>query len=136
MIVRKGDAIDSTAASFINGGLGREPFAAIAIPALGRLLLLGLAAFLLWVVLRREGDLVDDRSRVLGGIMMILVFSLVMVRFGFLAAAALSGWFEAQPFNTLDAYIPAIPFAAPALIVLLLYGRRVAVTPRSDSQRR
>ncbi len=127
VIVRMGDEIDATAASFINGSRGDERFVRVLIPALGKLLLLGLAAFMLWIVLHRDGGVVGEVSRVLGGLLIILILALLSVRFAFLTAAALGSFFEAAPFNSSEVYTFAIPFASVALITFLLYGRSVAL---------
>ena len=127
VIVRKGDEITPTAALLINGNQGQRRFTDLAVPTLGKLLLLSLASLLLWSVSSRERHLVDSRQRVVGGLSLILIVSLLLTRFGFLAAAALGGFFETTPFKVPESYFFAIPYASVGLVTFLLYGRRLAV---------
>ena len=127
VIVRKGDEITPTAALLINGNQGERRFIDLAVPTLGKLLLLSLASFLLWSASSHERYLVDSRQRVLGGLSLILIVSLLLTRFGFLTAAALGGFFERTPFNAQESYFFAIPYASVGLMTFLLYGRRLAL---------
>lgn len=126
-IVRKGDEIDATAALFINGAYGKRSRVELALPMLGRLLLLSLGTFVVWLFVSREKSLVDQRERVFAGLLLLMSGSLVLIKFLFLTSEALSRFFEDPPLNGPEGYWPAIPFAAVTLIAFLLYGRSMAL---------
>jgi putative nucleotidyltransferase with HDIG domain len=65
---------------------------------------------------------------VFGESLMLLLVSLLMAKFCFLVAGALSGAFEAVPLSSARSYAYAIPFASVALLSALLLGRNAALT--------
>jgi putative nucleotidyltransferase with HDIG domain len=128
VIVRKGDAIDATAARFINGMMGGKGRFSFLLPAIGQLLLLALGGLTLWGALRREPFREEaERSRMFCCLLVLVISSLLCLRFSVVIAEALGGFFQTAPFNSAQLFLYAIPYASVGLVAFLLFGRSVAV---------
>ena len=122
VIVRKGELVDHEAASLLQEMTGSERKLTLLRSPLASALLLGLAAAFLWIAFRRK-RLVTVEARAFGSVVLLLVLGLVATRFGFVVADALAASFEIEAFSSARSYGFAIPFAAVALLVSVLYGR-------------
>lgn len=122
VIVRKGEEVNQEAASLLQEMMGRERDLTLLRSPLASALLLGLAAAFLWVAFRRK-RLVTVEARAFGSVVLLLVLGLLATRFGFLVADALAASFEIEALGSARSYGFAIPFAAVALLVSVLYGR-------------
>ena len=127
VIVRRGGRIDALQARALRLQAGDQDVAALLLTIIGTLLLLGAVAFLIWLAL--GGDRPTDRSRgrMLGECLLLLTVALTGAQFGNFVAEALAGAIEREPFNVAAGYALALPYAAPALIAVLLYGRNIAL---------
>jgi putative nucleotidyltransferase with HDIG domain len=127
VIVRKGDIIDDADARAIAQMRGERQLRLLLPPLSGTLLLLSLAAAVVWLGLRGERVADHGPRRLFGEGVLLLLISLLGARFCFLVAGALSGVFESPPLNVVRSWGYAIPFAALALLVVLLLGRNAAL---------
>ena len=127
VIVRKGDRVDAATAQIIADLTGRRPWSQRLLPMAGSLLLLGLAALALWVTLGREKVAGQSRQRVYAESVLVLLIAVLGTKFCFLTASALAASFEAAPLTSQTSYLLAVPFAALALVTVLLLGRAPAV---------
>ncbi|MDA8020086.1 MAG: HDIG domain-containing protein [Thermoanaerobaculia bacterium] len=127
VIVRKWGKIDSVAAEALSELAGRRDVSAMAISAVGILLLAGATALLLWLALSREARLDRSRQRSLAECLILLTLAVVGVRFSHFVAAALATANEQGSLASAASYGLAVPFAAVALISVLLYGRNIAL---------
>ena len=122
VIVRKGELVDQEAISLLREMTGSERTLTLIRSPLASALLLGLAAAFLWVAFRRK-RLVTIEARAFGSVVLLLVLGLLATRFGFVVADALAASFEIEALSSARSYGFAIPFAAVALLVSVLYGR-------------
>lgn len=128
VIVRKGDILDEVDAQAIAQMRGERRQLRLLLPPLaGTLLLLSLATAVVWLGLRRERVADHGPRRLFGEGVLLLLLSLLGARFCVLVAGALSGVFESPPLNVVRSWGYAIPFAALALLVVLLLGRNAAL---------
>jgi cyclic-di-AMP phosphodiesterase PgpH len=127
VIVRKGDVVDPTDARIIAQMRGERQLTQRLPRVAATLLLLGLAALVVWLAERRERVADHSRARLFCESLLLLLLSLLGAKFTFLVANALSGAFEAAPLNSARSYGYAIPFAALALLASLLLGRYAAL---------
>jgi putative nucleotidyltransferase with HDIG domain len=126
-IARKGDVIDADRARVLDQMRGRRQSRGELPAAAGTLLLLGLAALAVWLGLSQVKVADHSRRRIFGESVLLLVASLLGAKLAFLIGNALSSSFELPPFNSGQSYAYAVPFAALALLAMLLFGRYTAV---------
>ncbi len=127
VIVRKGDLIDATKARIVAQMRGERRFPQRVPWIAAALLLLGLAALVVWLAESRERVADHSRARLFCESLLLLLISLMGAKLTFVIANALSGAFDAPPFNSARSYGYAIPFAAMALLACLLLGRTTAL---------
>ncbi|MCY3963956.1 MAG: HDIG domain-containing protein [Acidobacteria bacterium] len=122
VIVRKGDEVDLEAINLLREMTGSEGALTQLLSPLASALLLGLAVAFLWVAFRRK-RLVTVEARAFGSVVLLLILGLLATRFGFVVADALAASFEIEALSSAKSYGFAIPFAALALLVSVLFGR-------------
>lgn len=127
VIVRKGDVVDAADARVIAQMRGERQLRMQVPPLAATFFLLALAAAVIWLALSRERVADHAPRRVFGESLLLLLASLLVAKFCFLMAGALSGAFEAEPLNSARSYAYAIPFASLALLAALLLGRHAAL---------
>lgn len=128
IIARQGDQLDATAVRRITAYQSTgAPFWGRALPILGVLVLLALAAWLLWLTLGGERLGEVGRRRLYGEAMFLLVVSLLGAKLCFITAEALAGSFDQAPFDSNLSYLYGVPYAALGLCAALLLGRPTAV---------
>lgn len=127
VVVRKGDEVDAMAARVISEMAGRRRWDRVILPLLGAIGLLLLMAAAAWLTLGRERVANHSRRRLLAESLLLLLVSLAGVRFFLVVAEALAGSFESPPFNSLESYFWAVPYATLGLLAALLCGRGVAL---------
>ncbi|HWM94218.1 MAG TPA: HDIG domain-containing protein [Thermoanaerobaculia bacterium] len=127
VIVRKGDVVDAAEARVIAQMRGERQLRMQVPPLAGTFFLLALAASVVWLALSREKVADHSARRVFGESLLLLLGSLLVAKFCFLVAGALSGAFEAEPLNSARSYAYALPFASLALLAALLLGRNAAL---------
>lgn len=127
VIVRKGDEINAVSAQIMSALAAGEGDWTRVLPVMGNGLLLALIVLMLWLALKKEKLIRVQARRVFGGILLLLLLSLLAARLGFIVAEALSHFFDVPPFNSIKSYGYAIPFAALALVTSLLYRRNTAL---------
>ncbi|HVS04195.1 MAG TPA: HDIG domain-containing protein [Thermoanaerobaculia bacterium] len=127
MIVRKGDQIDPQAAHLIGQLRGDRSLRSRLLPALGIFLFLALVALVLWLGIRKERVAQTQRRTVLGEALLLLLVSVLGAKLCQLLAAGLGASIQTTPFNSATSYYFAIPFAALALVTVLVYGRGLAL---------
>jgi putative nucleotidyltransferase with HDIG domain len=129
VIVRHGDRVDAATAQLLADITGRRRWQQRLLPLTGVMALLAMAAGALWLGLRREAGAgrTHGRGRLFGESLLLLVLAILGARFGFLTARALGAAFDVAPFNSIESYVYAIPFASLALVAALLLGRNPAV---------
>lgn len=128
MIVRQGDVIDAASARVIAQMRGERQLRLQVPPLVATFFLLALAAVVAWLALSREKVAHHGPRRVFGESLLLLLVALLVTKFCFLVAGALSGTFDAGPLNSARSYAYAIPFASVALLAALLLGRNAAMT--------
>lgn len=127
VIVRKGDVIDPGDARVIAQMRGERQFRLRIPPLLGTLCLLGLVAAVVWLGLQRERVADHGPRRRFGEGLLLLLLSLLGVKFCFVVAGALSGVFDAPALTSARTWAYATPFASLALLAGLLLGRNTAL---------
>lgn len=127
VIVRKGDVVDAGDARVIAQMRGERQLRLQVPPLAATFFLLALAAAVVWMALSREKVADHGPRRVFGESLLLLLGSLLVIKFCFLTAGALSGAFEAEPLNSARSYLYAVPFASLALLAALLLGRHAAL---------
>lgn len=127
VIVRKGDVVDAGDARVIAQMRGERQLRLQVPPLAATFFLLALAAAVVWMALSREKVADHGPRRVFGESLLLLLGSLLVIKFCFLMAGALSGAFEAEPLNSARSYLYAVPFASLALLAALLLGRHAAL---------
>ncbi|HEV8580863.1 MAG TPA: HDIG domain-containing protein [Thermoanaerobaculia bacterium] len=127
VIVRKGDLIDAAHARILAQMRGERQLRRQLPPLVATLSLLSLVAVVIWFAEREERVADHSRDRLFCESLLLLLLSLLAAKFSFLVANALSGAFEAVPFNSVRSWAYAIPFASLALLATLLLGRRSAL---------
>jgi putative nucleotidyltransferase with HDIG domain len=127
VIVRKGDPIDAVHARIIAQMQGERLLGRRLPPLAATLALLALVAGVVWLSQARERVANHDRGRLFGESLLLLLISLLGTKFGFVVAGALAGAFDTAPMSSVHSYAYAIPFAAAALVAMLLLGRNIAL---------
>jgi len=127
MIVRKGDVIRPGDAHVIAQMRGDRLLPQRLPSIAATLVLLGLAALVIWLAERGERVADHSRARLFSESLLLLLFSLLGAKLTYVVANALSGAFEIAPLTSARSYAYAIPFAALALIATLLLGRYTAL---------
>lgn len=122
VIVRKGQLVDQDAIDSLQEMTGSERTLPLLRSLLASALLLGFTVAFVWLAFRRK-RLVTVEARAFGGFVLLLVLGLLATRFGFFVAHALAASFEIEALASARSYGFAIPFAALALLVSVLYGR-------------
>lgn len=122
VIVRKGELVDLEDINLLREMTGSEDTLTLLRSPLASVLLLGLAVAFLWVAFRRK-RLVTVEARAFGSVVLLLILGLLATRFGFVVADALAASFEIEALSSARSYGFAIPFAALALLVSVLFGR-------------
>lgn len=128
MIVRQGDVIDAASARVIAQMRGERQLRLQVPPLVATFFLLALSAVVAWLALSREKVAHHGPRRVFGESLLLLLVALLVTKFCFLVAGALSGAFDAGPLNSARSYAYSIPFASVALLAALLLGRNAAMT--------
>lgn len=126
VIVRAGDRITATQAAAIAAIDSRPGMRPLLLPVTGNLFFSALLALALWLTLSRRIT-GKDRQRRFAELLFVLTISLLGARFCLFAARALSESFQFAPFNALEPYQYAAPFAAFAIICQLLFGRQLTL---------
>lgn len=126
VIVRKGELVDGLAARTIAEMAGSRDQKRLWLAAVGCLLLLAAGMVLVWLRTGLEQRADRSRVRLFNECLILLAVHVVAVRFSFFMADAISGAIQTSPWNSLQSYVYAIPFASLALLAVLLYGRNVA----------
>ncbi|MEM6793918.1 MAG: HDIG domain-containing metalloprotein [Acidobacteriota bacterium] len=127
VVVRKGERIGDLQAGALRQLAGERDLLGVALGALGTLMMLGAAALLVWFAARHERRSDRSCSRLFSECLILLTAHLAGARFASFVAAALASAIAREPFADVGSYLFAIPFAALALLSLLLYGRDLAV---------
>jgi cyclic-di-AMP phosphodiesterase PgpH len=127
VVVRKGDLVDAAHARIIAQMRGERQLRRQLPPLVATLSLLSLVAVVVWFAERGEKVADHSRERLFCESLLLLLLSLLAVKFCFLMANALSGAFDAEPLNSVRSWAYAIPFAALALVATLLLGRNAAL---------
>lgn len=127
VIVRQGDLIDAAHARILAQMRGERQLRRQLPPLVATLTLLSLVAVVIWFAERGERVADHSRDRLFCESLLLLLLSLLAAKFCFLVANALSGAFEAAPFNSVQSWAYAIPFASLALLSNLLLGRNAAM---------
>ncbi|HEV7518865.1 MAG TPA: HDIG domain-containing protein [Thermoanaerobaculia bacterium] len=127
VIVRKGDQINATAARVISQMRGDRRLGHQLPPVIGTLLLLAMAALVVWLGLKDERIADHGRERAFGETLLLLLLSLLGAKFFLLVAGALSASFSEPPFNSFQSWVYAVPFASLALLAALLLSRNTAL---------
>ncbi|HYX23765.1 MAG TPA: HDIG domain-containing protein [Thermoanaerobaculia bacterium] len=127
VIVRKGDVIRPGDAHTIAQMRGERQLKQRVPPIAATLVLLGLAALVVWLAERGERVADHSRGRLFSESLLLLLLSLIGAKFTFVVASALSGAFESEALTSARSYAYAIPFAALALLATLLFGRYTAL---------
>ena len=122
VIVRKGELVDQEDIDLLREMTGSEGTLTLLRSPLASALLLGLSVAFLWIAFRRK-RLVTVEARAFGSVVLLLVLGLLATRFGFVVADALAASFEIEALSSARSYGFAIPFAALALLVSVLFGR-------------
>jgi len=122
VIVRKGELVDLEDINLLREMTGSEGALTLLRSPLASVLLLGLAVAFLWIAFRRK-RLVTVEARAFGSVVLLLVLGLLATRLGFVVADALAASFEIEALSSARSYGFAIPFAALALLVSVLFGR-------------
>jgi putative nucleotidyltransferase with HDIG domain len=127
VIVRKGDPIDPVHSRIIAQMQGeRQPGRQLP-PLAAALGLLALIAGVVWLSQASERVANHERGRLFAESLLLLLLALLGTRFCFVVAGALAGAFDAPPLSSAHSYAYAIPFAAAALVSMLLLGRNIAL---------
>ena len=127
VIVRKGDQVTPAQARAIAQMRGDRRARQLVPTLVGTLLLLALAAGVVWLGLRRERVPDHGRPRLFGEALLLLLVALLGAKLCLVLAGALASSFEAPPLDSLRSYAYAVPFAALALLAALLLGRHAAL---------
>ncbi|HEX4961478.1 MAG TPA: HDIG domain-containing protein [Thermoanaerobaculia bacterium] len=127
VIVRKGDVIHAGEARTISQMRGERQIPQRFPPAAATLVLMGLAALVVWLAERGERVADHSRVRIFSESLLLLLLSLLGAKLAFVVANALSGAFEVVPFASARSYEYAIPFATLAVVATLLLGRQTAL---------
>jgi len=127
MIVRKGDVIRPNDAHVIAQMRGDRLLPQRLPSIAATLVLLGLAALVIWLAERGERVADHSRARLFSESLLLLLFSLLGAKLTYVVAGALSTAFEIAPLTSARSYAYAMPFAALALIATLLLGRYAAL---------
>ena len=127
VIVRKGDLIDAAHARIIAQMRGERQLRRQLPPLVATLSLLSLVAVVVWFAERGERVADHSHDRLFCESLLLLLLSLLAVKFCFLVANALSGAFEGAPLSSVRSWAYAIPFASLALLTTLLLGRNAAL---------
>jgi cyclic-di-AMP phosphodiesterase PgpH len=126
VIVRKGDQIDARSAAVI-GELAGGKGGSRVLPILGTLLLVSSVGLLMWLGVRRQRVVETRRETVLGEALLLLLVAVLGARLCYVLGSSLANAMDASPFDQARLYFFAVPFAALGLVVVLLYGRGLAL---------
>jgi putative nucleotidyltransferase with HDIG domain len=127
VIVRKGDVIRPKDAHIISQMRGDRRLPQRLPPIAATLVLLSLAALVVWLAERGERVADHSRVRLFSESLLLLLLSLLGAKITYVMANALSVAFESATFSSVRSYTYAIPFAALALVTALLLGRYTAL---------
>lgn len=127
VIVRKGDRVSPSAARAIEALRGDQSAVALLLPVLGNTLLLAFGAAVLWAGLRQERYPHKNRRQLFSEALILLSIVLALTRLGVWISEGLGERALALAGAETGSYVYAIPMAALALLVALLYGRNMAL---------
>lgn len=127
VIVRKGENVDALKARILAELAGDRNLAQAVLAVLGALLLTLAALVVVWLLSEQEGRHDRSRERFFSESVILLTLHVVGVHFAIFVAGAIANAIPREPFGTLQSYLFAIPFAALALAVVLLYGRNTGL---------
>lgn len=126
VIVRKGTRAGELEAQALAQLAGERDLFRLVLAMLGIVLLLG-AVVLLVALAVRQARRPHGPRRTLGELLILLTLAIVGVRFGVFVSEALAAAIEREPFDVAASYLRGVPFAALALVTVLLYGRDLAL---------
>jgi putative nucleotidyltransferase with HDIG domain len=127
VIVRKGDPITPAAARILAQMRGQPQLGRRLPPLAATLVLLALAALVVWFAERTDRIANHSRGRLFSESLLLLLVSLLGMKFCFVVANALSLALDFPPLNSAHSYEYAIPFASLALLAVLLLGRNAGL---------
>ncbi|MEL7059334.1 MAG: HDIG domain-containing metalloprotein [Acidobacteriota bacterium] len=127
VIVRKGGRIDAVRAQALRELRGSRDVGGLALTAVGSLGLALAAVLLLWLASAQDARPDRSRSRILGESLFLLCLALVGARFSRFVGGAVAAAVEREPFVSAVSYGYAIPYAALAMMAVLLYRRDQAL---------
>ncbi|MEM9291749.1 MAG: HDIG domain-containing metalloprotein [Acidobacteriota bacterium] len=127
VIARRGDVLTETTARAIRTLADAQRAPNLVPPLLGTALFLLLAALTLWLSLRQDGLAGRRRERVFNEGLLLLSIGVVGLRLCLVIIEGLTRTLDTPPFNSVDSWIYALPFAALALVARLVCGRAPAV---------
>ena len=129
VIVRRGARLDALGVKALQqqSGNRNQGLTGFLLTVTGLFLLLGAVVLLIWLALGPERFADRSRKRLLSESLLILILSLLGATLAGFIAGALAGAFDREPFNSPFSYTLALPYAAPALVAVLLYGRNIAL---------
>ncbi len=127
VIVRKGEEVDALAVSIIAEMASTRDLVRLLLAGFGTLILLAAAILLIWLVTGQEVRSDCSRPRLLNECLILLIVHIAGARFAVFVAGAISDKITREPFSAAASYTYAIPFAALALVSVLLYGRNTAL---------
>lgn len=128
VIVRKGAVVTALAEQTVQQMVGERDSYELLLASVGTLMLVCAAAWVLWIIAGLDTFRDRTRIRFFNECLLLLMVHVLGVRFAYFVANAISNSLLAPPFNSVQSYIYAIPFASLALLAMLLYGRNVAFT--------
>ncbi|MEM9594175.1 MAG: HDIG domain-containing metalloprotein [Acidobacteriota bacterium] len=127
VIVRRGERAGEPESAALSQMAGDRDLTGLLRTAAGTMLLLAATVLLLWLVTGHRQRTDRSRVRSLNESLLLLTLAALGARFTWFVGEALAGAIEAEPFNAAASYGLAIPFAALALVAVLLYGRDTAL---------
>lgn len=127
VIVRKWSEIDELRSRALREMAGRRDPLVLAFSLLGTLMMAGAAVFLLQFACGHEKRADRSLGRLQSEILILLTLAIVSASFGAFVATTIGVAIEAGPFGAGSSYLFAIPFAALAMLGVLLYGRVLAL---------
>lgn len=127
VIVRKWSEIDELRARALREMAGRRDPLVLAFTLVGTAMMACAAFLLLQFATRHEKRRDRSHGRLLSENLILLILAIVSASFGAYIAVTIGVAIEAGPFGAGSSYLFAIPFAALAMLGVLLYGRTLAL---------
>jgi putative nucleotidyltransferase with HDIG domain len=127
VIVRKGDPITPAAARILAQMRGQPQLGRRLPPLAATLALLALVALVVWFAERTDRVDNHSRERLFSESLLLLLVSLLGMKFCFVVANALSLALDVPLLSSVHSYEYAIPFASVAALAVLLLGRNAGL---------